>query len=364
VAVTLEQCWHRVPGGVARAALGSIRALQRLHPELDLIGVSARHRAMPPAPWIPTVPVRPLPLPRLALYEAWHRRRQPPVEAATGPVDVVHATGMAVPPRTAPLVVTVHDLAFLRWPEMFTRRGVAFFHRAVELAADEADLVVCPSQFVVDDCVAHGFAADRLRLVPWGVDGAVPSDDRIAAVRRRLGLDQAYVLWLGTVQPRKNVEALLRAYELIDTDAVLVLAGPTGWNTDLAPLVERLGSRVRSIGFVNEDDKAALYAGAELFCLPSREEGFGLPLLEAMAQGTPVVTSRSSSTAEVVGDDPDAGLVVDPDDPSVLAEAIQRVLDDDDLRKTLAAGARRRAAAFSWAATADRLAAVYREAVS
>jgi glycosyltransferase involved in cell wall biosynthesis len=271
---------------------------------------------------------------------------------------------MAVPPRTAPLVVTVHDLAFLRWPEMFTRRGVAFFRRAIDLAAEHADLVVCPSQVVVDDCVAHGFAADRMRLVPWGVDVAVPTDARVAAVRQRFGLDRRYVLWLGTVQPRKNVEALLRAYALVDTDAVLVLAGPAGWNTDLAPLVDRLGRRARSIGFVNEGDKAALYAGAELFCLPSRDEGFGLPLLEAMVQGTPVVTSAAGAMAEVVGDDPDAGLLVDPDDPRALAAAIQQVLDDDDRRKALAAGARRRAATFSWAATADRLAAVYREAAS
>jgi glycosyltransferase involved in cell wall biosynthesis len=364
VAVTLEQCWHRVPGGVARSALASVRALQRGHAELDLVGVAARHRSMPPAPWIPTIPVRRLALPRPALYEAWHRFRRPPVEVATGPVDVIHATGMAVPPRSAPVVVTVHDLAFLRSPEMFTRRGVDFFRRSIELATAEADLVVCPSQLVVDDCVAHGFDADRMRLVPWGVDAVVASEPQVAAVRRRLGLDRPYVLWLGTVQPRKNVETLLRAFALVDTDAVLVLAGPTGWNTDLAPLVDRLGPRARSIGFVNEDDKAALYAGAELFCLPSREEGFGLPLLEAMAQGTPVVTSRATSMAEIVGDDPEAGLLVDTDDDAALAAALQQVLDDDHLRKALGAGARRRAATLTWSVTADRLAAVYREAAS
>src|SRR6478736_4944076 len=111
VAVTLEQCW--------RAVLESVRALQS-HSDLDLVGVSARHAGPPPAAWTPTIPVAALPLPRLALYEAWHWLRRPPVERATGPVDVIHATGMAMPPASAPIVVTVHDLAFVRDPSQFT----------------------------------------------------------------------------------------------------------------------------------------------------------------------------------------------------------------------------------------------------
>ena len=133
VAVTLEQCWHRVPGGTASSALAAVRALEA-RDDLELTGVSARHRRPPPDPWVPTIAVHPLPLPRLGLYESWHRLRRPAVERATGPVDVIYVTGMAVPPPTVPLVVTVHDLSFLHEPSHSTRRGLRFFHRAVELA--------------------------------------------------------------------------------------------------------------------------------------------------------------------------------------------------------------------------------------
>ena len=171
VAITLEQCWHAVPGGTARAALGSVSALQRFT-GLDLVGVSARHHGLPDAAWATTIPVAQLRLPRLALYESWHRLRRPSVERATGPVDVIHATGMAMPPPSVPIVATVHDLAFLRDPSQFTRRGVSFFHRSIDLARRDAQIIVCPSQATIDECVAHGFDDSRLRLVPWGIDPA------------------------------------------------------------------------------------------------------------------------------------------------------------------------------------------------
>jgi glycosyltransferase involved in cell wall biosynthesis len=365
VAVTLEQCWHRVPGGTATAALGSVRALQRYQPQLDLVGVSAHHRAFPAAPYLPTVPVRQLPLPRLALYESWHRLRRPAVQRATGPVDLVHVTGMAMPPPTAPLVVTVNDLVFVHEPELFTPRGVSFFRLAIELTRRDADLVLCPSQDAADDCVANGFDAAKIRIVPYGIELATTGEDEVARVRRRFGIDGRYVMWLGTIEPRKNLATLLQAFEQVDSDAVLVLAGPSGWNTDLAGFIGRLGRRVRPIGFVSDDDKSALYAGAAVFCLPSRREGFGLPVLEAMAQATPVVVTQGTSMAEIVGDaadtDTEAGILVDSTDAAALAAALQELLDDEPKRTRLGAGARRRAATFSWARTAGLLADAYAE---
>ncbi|HET8931111.1 MAG TPA: hypothetical protein VFN21_10680, partial [Acidimicrobiales bacterium] len=126
VAVTLEQCWHRIPGGTARAALDTVEAIRALD-AAELVGVAARHRAAPPEPWVPTIPVGMLPVPRQVLYETWHRFGWPSVEWATGPVDVIHVTGVAMPPKTAPLVATLHDLAFLRHPEYFTSHGLRFF---------------------------------------------------------------------------------------------------------------------------------------------------------------------------------------------------------------------------------------------
>jgi glycosyltransferase involved in cell wall biosynthesis len=360
VAVTLEQCWHSVPGGTARAALESIRALQRWS-DLDLVGVSARHRSAPAPAWTPTIPVEALPLPRLALYESWHRFRRPRVERATGPVDVIHATGMAMPPPSAPIVVTVHDLAFLRDPSQFTRRGVSFFHRAIDLARRDASIVICPSQVTIDECLAHGFDPQRLRLVPWGISTEPADASTVAGARAGLGIHGRYVLWAGTIEPRKNLPALLDAFAAVDDhDVTLVLAGPKGWNEDIDSRLERLGDRVVSVGFVDPDTLRALFAGAELFCFPSLQEGFGLPVLEAMAQGTAVITSSGTATAEVAGE---AGSLIDPVDVDALRDAINTMLEDDDERRRLGEAGRHRAATvFTWRATADALSSAYAEA--
>lgn len=369
VAVTLEQCWHRVPGGTAAAALGSVRALQthgdpagRL--DLDLVGFAARHRAPAPEPWAPSIPVEQVWLPRLALYESWHRLRWPKVESVTGPVDVIHVTGMAMPPRSAPLVVTVNDLVFVHHPELFTRRGVAFFRRAIELTERDASLVICPSKATIADCEREGFDAQRLRLVPYGVELDQATGADIARARERYGIKGRYLLWLGTIEPRKNLPRLLKAFAQVSGDVKLVLAGSEGWSEDLERLAGSQGERVQRLGFVDERDKAALYAGADAFCLPSLLEGFGLPVLEALAQGTPVVTSAGTSTEELVAAGPDggpAGLVVDPQDVGAIAESLQSIVDDSDRRAELGAAARRRAETYTWERTAAGLSCAYAE---
>ena len=361
VAITLEQCWHEVPGGTARSALDSVAAVAR-RGVIEQIGVSARHGGPPADPWAPTIPVMQLPLPRVALYESWHRFRRPRVEVATGDVDVIHATGMAVPPPSAPLVVTVHDLAFLRDPSQFTRRGVAFFHRAIELARRDATVVICPSRATIDECLEHGFVPDRLRLVPWGIDVHPAAETDIAAARARFGLRGRYVLWAGTIEPRKNLPVLLDAFgRSAPDDVTLVLAGPSGWNERIDDQLERLGPRVRTVGFVEPSTLRALQAGAEVFCFPSRQEGFGLPVLEAMAQGTAVITSAGTATEEVVGD---AGIVVEPADVDALGSALSHLLDDDAERLRLGRlGLERARQEFTWDATAALLEAAYFEAM-
>jgi glycosyltransferase involved in cell wall biosynthesis len=169
------------------------------------------------------------------------------------------------------------------------------------------------------------------------------------------------VLWTGTIEPRKNLPTLLDAFERLGrTDVQLVLAGPQGWNEDLGERLARLGDLVRPVGFVDPDALRALYAGADVFCFPSLHEGFGLPVLEAMAQGTAVVTSAGTATAEVAGD---TGVLVDPLDVAGLVEALSRLLDDDTERQRLGAAGRARATErFSWARTAATLEAVLTEA--
>lgn len=361
VAVTLEQCWHRVPGGTARAALDSVDALRSSN-SVELVGVSAHHAQAPAPAWTPSIPMRSFRLPRSALYESWHRFRRPSITSLVGSVDVIHATGMAVPPPTAPLVVTVHDLAFLRDPGQFTARGVRFFHRAIELARRDATLVNCPSQATIDECIEHGFDPARLRLLPWSIRPVAVGADRIELVRRELGIDGPMVLWAGTIEPRKNLPTLLAAFARIgDPSATLVLAGPTGWNEDLSTQLVALGDRVRSVGFLPADELRALYAAADVFCFPSRQEGFGLPVLEAMAQGTPVITSSGTATAEVAGD---AGVLIDPGDPDALLAALDALLADPERRARLGEAGRRRVLEhFEPHRHAAALESLYRDAV-
>jgi glycosyltransferase involved in cell wall biosynthesis len=364
VAVTVEQSWHVVPGGIATSTVELLRALAQ-RGDLDLVGVSARHRHPPPDAFRPPVPVRQLPLPRRALYESWQWLRHPVVERATGRVDVVHDVGYVVPPSKAPLVATVHDLWFLSHPDHYTWHSAVVLKRGFDLARRDARLVVCPSNASIDACHAAGIERERLRLVPWGVRARPLDPDEAARIVRGYGLERPYALFCGTIEQRKNLLRLLDAFaklERIDVD--LVLAGPQGWNppawnAKMETAVSRLGGRCRQLGAVPPHDLDALCARASAVVYPSLGEGFGFPVLYAMAQGAPVVTSAGISTQEVAGD---AALLVDPLDVSAMAEAIERVLDDRELAATLAQKGRRRVATFTWERSAELAVGVYEEA--
>ena len=327
-------------------------------PSIDLVGVAARHPRRPPAEWTPPVEVFELPLPRVALYAAWHRFRRPRVELATSRVDVIHATTAAVPPKSAPLVITAHDLAWMKEPSHFTPRGLKFFKRGLELALQDADLVLCPSEATMRDCEAAGWDRSALRHVPLGVDARRARPEEVADVRRRYSLEHDYMLWTGTIEPRKNLRGLLEAYRSLQGAPELVLCGPRGWNEDLDALIAPMKERVRVLGFVPGADLPPLYAGASVFCWPSLMEGFGFPVLEAMAQGTPVVTSLGTSTEEVAGD---VAVLVDPRDPMSIASGVERILNDEPLAAKLAEAGPARAAEFTWERTARSVADAYLE---
>jgi glycosyltransferase involved in cell wall biosynthesis len=359
VAVTVEQSWHAVPGGIARSTVDLLRALSS-HEDLSLVGVAARHREPPNASYVPPVPVRHLPLPRRALYESWQVARRPLVERATGPIDVLHDAGYVVPPSRAPLVATVHDLMFLRYPEHYTRHSLAVFRRGLALARRHARLVMCPSEATISACVEAGIDRARLRLVPWGVDARAVDPERAHRTRDRFGIARPYVLFCGTIEPRKNLRRVLEAFRTIDrTDVDLVLAGPIGWNEDLHEALGEQDGRARLLGWVPHDDLDALYAGATLAVYPSLGEGFGFPVLEAMAQGTPVVTSAGGATEEVAGG---AAVLVDPLEVGSIADGIVRLLNDEHLARELGSAGRARAGTFTWKRSADLAAAVYAEA--
>jgi glycosyltransferase involved in cell wall biosynthesis len=353
VAYTLEQCWHRVPGGTAVAALRVAESLQG-RDGLELVGVAGRHSAPPPAEWTPPMPVAHLPIAAPWLYETWLRLGRPRVEQATGPVDVAHATTLIPCPSKAPLVVSLHDLAFLHEPEHFTPHGVRVFRRSLKVIRRRAALVLCCSTATLDDAVAAGIPADRLRLVPLGVDVAPATTAAVAEVRMRHRLPERYLLFVGTVEPRKNLRGLVAALDQLQEPLPLVVVGAQGWgDTGLTPRTD-----VRFLGFVPHADLAGLYAGAEVFCYPSLREGYGLPVLEAMAQGTPVVTSRTTATAETAGG---AGVLVDPQDPADIARGIHEALTS---ASELGPAGRRHAATRTWGAAADLTLAAYRELLS
>ncbi len=361
VAMTLEQCWHRVPGGTAVAALEVARRLARC-PGVTLTGVAARHSSAPPEPFTPTIPVAQVMLPRLAMYESWHRLRRPRVQHATGPIDVIHATTIAMPPRSAPLVISVHDVAWLKDPSHFTRRGLSFFNRGLELAMSEADLLLCSSRATMADLARLGVSEPRLQLVPLGVDLTEAPGVDTERVRATYGLKRPYLMWIGTVEPRKNLPGLLAAWRKLERDIDLALVGPRGWNENLDKLIsDGDRSRVKVLGFVPQADKAPLLKGAEVFCFPSFTEGFGFPVLEAMTQGTPVVTSLGTSTEELGRG---AAVLVEPRDADSIAAGIDSLLADPNLADKMAAAGRERAAAYTWEHTAERVLSAYRRAAA
>jgi glycosyltransferase involved in cell wall biosynthesis len=281
----------------------------------------------------------------------WLRRDWPKVERATGRVDVAHATTLIPCATDASLVVTVHDLAFLHDPSQFTRRGNRIFRRSLDRIRRRADLVLCSSTATMNDCVAAGLGDDRLRLVPLGVDGTKVDATEIARVKAVYRLPERYLLFVGTVEPRKNLRGLVDAVALLDDPLPLVVAGAAGWgDIDVSPVAE-----TRFIGFVPASDLDGLYAGAEVFCYPSEREGYGLPVLEAMVQGTPVVTSRGTATEETAGG---AAVLVDPMTPADIARGIA---DASVRRESLAAEGVARAARATWRETARLTADAYRE---
>ena len=285
-----------------------------------------------------------LPLPRAALYDAWHVLGMPRVQPRVAPVDLVHAPSPAVPPRSrVPLVVTVHDAAPVTMPDAFTRRGRWFHRLGFAAAARRADLVIAVSAFSADEIAEHtAIRRERIRVVPNGVDLLRATTEDVARVRAAYSLaDRPYVFWAGTFQPRKNVgtllEAFARACASADLPHRLVLAGPEGWLVDEAPAARRLGDRVRLLGAVPRPDVLALFAGAELFAFPSRHEGFGIPVLEAMAQDTAVLCSDIPALREVAGP---AARFVDPGDVDAWADALSVLLEDAEARADLVARGR------------------------
>jgi glycosyltransferase involved in cell wall biosynthesis len=321
----------------------------------------------------PNFQERRAPLSERALAILWHRLRLPlPVEWFTGPVDIFHSTDFVLPPvRQARTILTVHDLTFMRLPQCAEAGLRAYLNKVVPRSIERADLVLADSQSTKSDLIELlNLSPDRIEVVYAGVERRFRPMEGVMAlqrVKKRYGLDFPFILSLGTLEPRKNFAGLIEAYALmrgkrqgmVDRGLKLVIAGGKGWLYDkIFARVEELGLKDKVIfpGFIADEDLPALYNLAELFVFPSLYEGFGLPPLEAMACGTPVVTSDRPSLPEVVRE---AGLMVEATDSEALAEAMERVLADKDLRREMRERGLKQAQKFTWEAAAGKLLDVY-----
>lgn len=350
------------------AFTGALLAGLGAHPGIEPLAyaVTWRRRQRLPAAVPAGVAVCRRPMPARPLWAAWSRLPVPPLEVFTGPADVVHATNyMAPPTRRAAVVVTVHDLTFVRFPELCDPAALAF-DGLVRRALRRGAWVHTVSEFVAGEVGDHfGLAPERIRVVPNGFDRPAAAGD--PAVGRRLAGGDRFILALGTLEPRKDLPSLVAAFDRLaggDPGLRLVLAGPPGWGVDEvdgAVRAARHGGRVVRTGWVTGEERAGLLAAAAVLAFPSRYEGFGLPVLEAMDAGVPVVATAVGAVREVAGD---AAVLVPPGDAGALAGALAEVLGDEGRAEALRRAGRERAAAFSWERMVGGLVDLYRDLTS
>lgn len=356
--------WAEPRSGIGRYTRALTEHLLRLAPEERWILYVDR----PPGPSFPGAEVRCLPWPQRLVWSLWHAPR----DLRRRPVDVFHGvTGFELPGRGPwTLVTTVHDLVPLRFPALVPARHRWAVRGLLGGALRRAHRVIAVSEATRSEILArYRLRPERVVVVPEAAAAhfVPPSEPVLAAVRARYGLTRPYVLFVGYLEPKKNVVALLDAVAALRRrgawgETELVIVGATGWGPAPAAHARALGleGAVRFVGAAPDADLPALYGGALAFVFPSLWEGFGLPVLEAMASGAPVVASNRGALPEVTGG---AALLVDPA-PLPLAGALERLLADPALRERLRAAGLARAAAFSWERTARETLAVYRAAAA
>ncbi len=358
---------HRA--GLGRYAAELVKALIPLLPgRLAIFYHDARRADLFPP--LDALPARPYPLSakpwrlQVMLAHFFHH----PMDAFVGPARLFHATDHLLPPfRVLPSVFTLHDLIFRLYPETHMPLNRWFLTLMMPRFLRHADAVIAVSECTRRDAIRwYRIPEERIHVIYEGVDERfrpAPSE-AVEAVRARYRLPDRFILYVGTIEPRKNLPTLFAAYRLLLErwpDLGLVVAGKPGWLTGgTFRALRELGleERVRFLGYVPDEDLPPLYSAAAVFVFPSLYEGFGLPPLEAMACGTPVVVSDVSALPEIVGE---AGLRVPPGDPAGWAVALEAVLVDGSLRERLREAGLRQAARFRWSEVARRTLEVYEQ---
>jgi len=303
-------------------------------------------------------------IPGRVVQGGWKTIGFPPFNWFAGRADVYHFPNFIRPPLTrGKSVVTIHDAAFLRYPETIEAKNYRYLSKCIKDTVERSDAIICVSSFTARELEELlSVPAGKLKVIPSGLSPhhrRAPAAD-ILAMRNRLHLHRPYLLSVGTLEPRKNYPFLIDAFEKLSFDGDLVIAGMKGWKTD--GIFEKRNhsprrEHIRLLEYVDEKDLAALYSAAELFVIPSLYEGFGFPPLEAMQCGTPVISASTGSLPEVLGD---AAILVRDFDVEAWVSAIESVIGHAEKRRDLVDRGSARAAMYTWERTAQMTWDVYR----
>lgn len=354
-------------GGIARYSRALISAMAEIVSTDDFILFYNRFREKGPA-WIPNsarFKVREIFLPRRLLNGMWDTFEWPPIEFFCGSVDLFHGLHFVLPPvRKARRALTVHDLTYLKFPDYFTDRRLneRGYRQELPRALARADAVIAVSQKTRDDLVElMKFPEERVRVIYEGVEHHLFTQverQKATPIRKLYGLSRPYLIFLvGTPEPRKNIARTVEAFRKVGSDYKLVLIGPQ------KPLEKLLGGDTHGIiftGVVPEDHLPAVLSGAVISLYPSLYEGFGLPVLESMACGVPVITSNRGSLPEIAGG---AAILVDPEDVDSISDVISGLMRDESLQNRLKIMGKKRASEFTWQKTAAETLSLYKELV-
>lgn len=348
-------------GGVSEYTYQLLKGLGSLKTEHEFLitTIGRNRRAMGELPDLPNnFRHYPVQYPYRLLQWGWRYLNFPKINRWLPPFDVFFAPHFLLPAGDyKKLVVAVHDVIFLDHPEWFLESDVSFFTQSLKKTLARANQVITVSEASKAAIVAKALiSADRIKFVPPGVDFIPPTGDELARVKKLYNLPDSYLLFLGTLEPRKNILRILDAYRMLADSGLkfpLILAGRRGWlgqelEDKLASL--NLGEKVRLLGNFDRVDRPALLAGARALVFPSLAEGFGLPVVEAMAAGVPVLTSNISSLPEAAGD---AAILVDPYDVAAIAGGIEQICDDANLARDLSRRGLERAKGYTWKNTAE-----------
>ncbi len=361
-------------GGIGRYTRELTQALVKAKAPYQYRFFSAKQPVeIPVADPVPTAvhtSYHPAPLNERWLYRLWYRLRLPlPIQWVTGKLDLFHSPDFVLPPVSGniPTLLTVHDLSFAHYPEVFPAPLVDYLNNVVPWSIERTTHILADSQATRDDLInIWHVSPDKITVLYCGVHQRfqpVTEKKQLTAVRQKYDLgDTPYILNVGTIQPRKNYQMLIKAFVPVAKKQPhnLVFAGGKGWLYDeMMAEVEKQGlnGRVHFIGFVDDADLPTLYSAASLLTFPSLYEGFGLPLLEAMACGVPVISSNASSLPEVVGD---SGILLSPHDQEAWTDTLLQILSDPLRRAQMVADGYRQARQFNWQKSTKQLLIIYK----